>query len=124
MLRRLVLILALLLLVGAAGFLWFVDPLHDTVERLTYLHGVDEARLLAELGDPDSRTSFRMDECCSEFRISLYNTYPPEHPGRSSVVIHELIWEHLNHSKVAWLHKQGDKWVVLDGLRFKAGTVF
>ncbi|HFE44156.1 MAG TPA: hypothetical protein ENJ18_01500 [Nannocystis exedens] len=92
------------------------DPA-DGVDELPRLHGQRAAELRAEFGEPDSKREFAMADCCTEFEIELYNTYPPN-SGHDEVKIREWTWKYGGYALTVWLHKQGDNWRVLDTCRY------
>ena len=59
-----------------------------------------------------------------EFRIELYNIYPPDDPKTASVTIRELQWHYATYSIAVWLHRVKGKWIVLNTCRWKEGVVF
>src|SRR5689334_12848800 len=50
------------------------------VGKVASLHGATEGRVLAELGEPNQAYEFPVEDFNGEFRIELWNTYPPDDP--------------------------------------------
>ncbi len=92
------------------------DELHE-------LEGMTEAQLLARFGKPDHERAFEMADCCHEFEIELYNTYPPD-KGHDHVQIHEWTWDYDGYKLTVWTHESGDEWVALDTIRYADGVEF
>ncbi|MCA9654453.1 MAG: hypothetical protein KC501_31330 [Myxococcales bacterium] len=92
-------------------------PPSGNTDKLTRLVGVGEAALLAEFGEPSSTRSFTMGDCCNEFEIELYNTYPPG-KGHDAVEIHEYTWAYDGYLLTVWLHDPGKGWEVLNTLLY------
>lgn len=96
---------------------------HDGIDALTELEGKTEAQVIALYGEPRAQRSFAMADCCLEFEIELYNTYPPG-KGHDAVEIHELTWHDGSNRLTAWAHQSTSDWVVLDTLCYEEGTQF
>ncbi len=64
-----------------------------------------------------------MGECCSEFEIELYNTYPPN-SGHEAVVIRRWDWDFEGYAVTVWFHLDGGAWVVLDTSRYSDDVEF
>jgi hypothetical protein len=86
-------------------------------DELHRLEGQDEAALLAEFGEPTSKREFSMSECCHEFEIELYNTYPPD-KGHENVRIRQWDWDYDGYKLTVWLHERDGKWQVLETSRY------
>ena len=72
---------------------------------LPHLHGLDEAAVVRELGRPVRENTFKMGECCTEFRVELLNTYPPDDPRHRDVQIRELWWKDGHVNTAVWFHQ-------------------
>jgi hypothetical protein len=93
--------------------------------KVPALEGRTLKSVVAEIGAPDAQTEFAMGEATiGEFRIELYNTYPPDHAETRHVRIRELIWHRTGYHVAVWLHQVNGEWVVLDTCRWKEGIVF
>jgi hypothetical protein len=99
-------------------------PPVDGVDELKSLEGLTEAQLVAELGEPNSKREFPMKECCTEFQIELYNTYPPDEPAHADVMIREWTWSYDGYAVTVWLHRVDETWVVLDTSRYSDDVEF
>ncbi len=64
-----------------------------------------------------------MADCCHEFTIELYNTYPPDE-GHDAVEIHEWTWRYWGYSLTVWSHEIEGDWRVLDTIRYDDGVEF
>jgi len=64
-----------------------------------------------------------MGECCHEYQIELYNTYPPK-SGHEEVVIHEWTWDFEGYFVTLWFHREGEAWKVLETLRYSDEVEF
>ncbi len=95
---------------------------HGT-DELPRLEGRSEAEILAELGEPTSKRTFAMKDCCHEFEIELYNTYPPN-AGHDAVEIHQWTWDYDGYSLTLWFHDKGGGWTVLDTIRYADDVEF
>ncbi len=98
-------------------------PPVDDVDKLPHLRGRSEAQVTEELGPPTSTGEQRMGECCSEFEVELYNTYPPN-AGHDAVVIRRWDWDYEGYAVTVWFHLDGDGWVVLDTSRYSDDVEF
>lgn len=96
----------------------------DAPRRVTNLHGLTESQVTATLGPPVRTHEFTMAECCDEFRVELYNTYPPDEAAHAEVRIRELWWKDGEYWVTVWLHRQDAEWIVLDSLRWHKELVF
>ena len=115
--------LATLLVVGTSW--WYFDLGHRHVEKLPRLHDQPLAAVLTELGRPDREMEYTMATSPGgEFRVELYNTYPPNDPVARQARILELQWHYTRYHIAVWLHRVQDEWVVLDTCRWKEGIVF
>ena len=98
---------------------------HDPVERLPWLDGQPLGTVLAELGEPERRLEYTMaNSPGGEFRVELYNTYPPDDPVAQQARILELQWHRNRYSIAVWMHKVNGEWAVLDSCRWQAGIAF
>ncbi len=95
----------------------------DDVDALTRLEGWSEAQILAAYGEPVGKKTFAMADCCHEFEIELYNTYPPG-KGHDAVEIHEMTWQGGSNLLTVWTHRPKTDWVVLDTICYVEGTEF
>jgi hypothetical protein len=95
-----------------------------SVRKVPSLHGATEERVLAELGEPNRTYEFPVEDGGDEFRIELWNTYPPGRPQSEGVRILEWEWRYKEFSFAAWFHKVGGRWVVLDTCLWKKGVAF
>jgi hypothetical protein len=110
---------------AVALLFWYFDLGHDSVEKLPRLHGKSLDAAIAELGEPDRQDEYAMAECPGdEFRVELYNTYPPGDPKAAHVRIKELQWDRARYHIAIWLHQVDGEWRVLDTCRWKEGVVF
>ncbi|OAI40984.1 hypothetical protein AYO40_00450 [Planctomycetaceae bacterium SCGC AG-212-D15] len=104
---------------------WYFDWGHKSVEKLPWLHGQSLAAVIAELGKPDSDFEYTMGTSPDgEFRVELYNTYPPHDPKTAHARIKELQWHRARYHVAVWMHQVNGQWVVLDTCRWKEGVVF
>ena len=103
---------------------WWFDLPHSDVESVPSLHGMTAPAIISQLGEPDEKYQFTMDECGDEFRVTLFNTYPPGLANLSSIEIQEWTWRYSRHRLTVWLHKPNEAWVVLDSCRYKNGVMF
>lgn len=92
-------------------------------DELPELHGKTDAQILAHLGPPTRKEAFTMGECCSEYDIELYNTYPPQ-MGHDAVPIERWTWVYSGFTVALWFHKVEGTWTVLDTVRYGEGTEF
>jgi hypothetical protein len=126
--RRTALLAGAVLLSGvlAAGALgWYFDWGHAPVEKLPRLHGQTLEAVIAQLGPPDRQLEYRLaDSPGGEFRVELYNTYPPDDPKAAQARIKELQWRRARYRVAVWLHEVDGGWVVLDTCRWQQGVEF
>src|SRR4051794_37558360 len=109
------LFLALLAVPGSIAFWWwYLDVGHARVEKLSGLHGQPLEAVVATLGEPTQTVEFPMRNCGGEFRIELFNVYPPQNPATAEVRINELIWKRRRYSIAVWFHQVQGRWVALD----------
>ena len=99
-------------------------PPQGGVDELGALEGKPLTDVLAELGPPTTEREFAMRDCCHEFEIELYNTYPPGEPAHADVKVRECTWKYAGYSVTAWSHLVGDVWTVLDTSRYADGVEF
>ncbi len=102
---------------------WVQDP-DARVGKVKALHGADENRVLSELGEPNETFEFPVEEFYGEFRIELWNTYPPDDTRSRGVRILEWQWRYKEFSFAVWFHKVDGRWIVLDTCRWKKGIAF
>lgn len=95
----------------------------DGIDALAELKGKTEAQVVELYGQPRGRRAFAMADCCHEFEIALYNTYPPG-KGHDAVEIHELTWHDGTNRLTIWAHEVDSDWVVLDTLCYHEGDEF
>lgn len=112
------------LLASMAIAWWYWDWGHAPVEKLAHLHGRSMEAVVGELGEPDSRYQFPMSGCAGEFRVELFNTYPPQDPNSAQVQIQELQWHYERYHVAVWFHEPKGKWIVLDTCRWEEGVEF
>lgn len=104
---------------------WYFDWGHDPVEKLNYLHGKPLEAVLASLGEPDRQLHFSMaDSPDGEFRVELYNTYPPGNPKAAQARIKEFQWHRSRYHVAVWMHQVNGEWIVLDSCRWREGVDF
>jgi hypothetical protein len=103
---------------------WYWDWGHAWVEKLHHLHGQTPETVVAELGEPNTRHEFAMADCCDEFRIELFNVYPPTDPRTAQVRIKEFQWHHRRYHIAVWFHQVNGEWVAVDTCRWKEGIAF
>lgn len=65
-----------------------------------------------------------MENCVGQFRIELFNTYPPNNPIARQAKIRELQWHRTRFHFAVWLHQVNEEWVVLDTCRWQEGVAF
>lgn len=81
--------------------------------------------MIDHLGKPDRQLDYTMASSPGgEFRVELYNIYPPGDPKAAQTRIKELRWHRARYHIAAWLHQVNGEWVVLDTCRWKEGIVF
>ena len=105
----------------ASAAFWYYDLGHDPVEKIPELHGLSMDEVLARYGDPDVSDDFTLADPLPEFRIELYNTYPPDDPANRSIEIRERQWHYSRHNLAVWFHFVHGKWMALDTCRWKHG---
>jgi hypothetical protein len=111
--------------VGVGVACWYFDWGHDRVEKLPRLHGQPLETVLASLGEPDRQLDYTMAASPGgEFRVELYNTYPPGDPTAAKARIKELQWHRTRYHIAVWLHQVNGEWVGLNTCRWKEGVVF
>lgn len=98
-------------------------PPTDRPDELHRLEGQPGSALLAEFGEPTSKREFSMGECCDEFEIELYNTYPPD-AGHEAVRIRQWDWDYDGYTLTAWLHERDGVWQVLETSRYSDEVKF
>ncbi len=96
---------------------------HDDIDALEQLEGKTEAQVIEMYGEPRARRDFAMADCCHEFEIELYNTYPPG-KGHDAVAIHELTWHDGPNRLTVWAHQVKSEWLILDTLCYAEGDQF
>ena len=103
---------------------WYLDIPHAPVEKVAGLHGQTDVSVLTRLGTPTHEYTFTMKDPLGEFRIELYNTYPPNSPNNENIEIRECTWDYSRHRLTVWFHKPDGKWVALDTCRYRYGITF
>lgn len=96
---------------------------HGGTDELKALEGLSEAKLVTRFGKPTHERTFKMADCCHEFEIELYNTYPPK-KGHDEVQIHEWTWDYEGYRLTVWTHLAGADWVALDTIRYSNDVEF
>ncbi len=96
---------------------------HHGIDALSQLEGKTEAQLITLYGEPNTKKTFTMADCCHEFEIELYNTYPPG-KGHDAVEIHQMTWRDGEDLLTVWAHRPKSDWVILDTLCYLEGTEF
>jgi hypothetical protein len=108
----------------ALGVLWwYFDWGHERVEKLPHLHGKPLEVVIASLGEPDQLDYTMADSPDGEFRVELYNTYPPGDPKAAQARIKELQWHWARYHIAVWMHEVNGEWVVLDTCRWKEAAL-
>jgi hypothetical protein len=116
-------VMAGLLAVGVSW--WYFGWGHEPVEKLPHFQGKSLQAVMASLGEPDRQLDYKMaDSPGGEFRVELYNTYPPGDPKAAQARIKELQWHRARYHIAVWLHQVNGDWVVLETCRWKEGIVF
>lgn len=95
----------------------------DGLDALYVLNGKTEAEVISLYGQPAGKKTFKMADCCHEFEIELYNTYPPN-KGHDAVEIHEMTWHDGTNRLTVWAHHPKSDWVILDTLCYSEGDEF
>jgi len=104
---------------------WYFDWAHESVEKLQYLHGKRLDAVIANLGQPDRQLEYTMAESPGgEFRVELYNTYPPGNPKSAQARIKELQWHRARYHVAVWMHQINGEWLVLDTCPWREGIAF
>lgn len=98
-------------------------PPVDGVDKLPHLRGRSQDGVIEELGPPTSKQELRMGDCCSEFEIELYNTYPPN-SGHEAVVIQQWTWAYDGYAVTLWFHLVAGTWTVLETSRYSDDVEF
>ena len=95
-------------------------PPRRGADKLRELDGKTEAAIRDRLGEPTRTKTFTMAECCHEFEIELYNTYPPDDPATATVPIQEWTYDYDGYALTLWLHAPDPVrgWVVLNNIRY------
>lgn len=107
------------------GVAWYFDWGHAPVEKLPWLHGQPLDKVIAAFGEPSRQLNYTIGTSPGgEFRVELYNTYPPSDPNTKDVRIKEIQWHRLRYDVVVWLHFVNGEWLVLDTCRWQGGVVF
>jgi hypothetical protein len=110
---------------AAGASWWYFDWGHDRIEELPHLHGKPLEAVIASLGKPDWHLEYTMaDSPGGEFRVELYNTYPPGDAKAAQARIKELQWHRARYHVAVWMHRVNGEWFVLDTCRWKEGIVF
>ncbi|MBX9625307.1 MAG: hypothetical protein K2X82_15985 [Gemmataceae bacterium] len=94
------------------------------VDKVEALHRATEERVLAALGEPNQTWEYPVDKAGDEFRIELWNTYPPGDARSRGVQILEWQWRYKEFSFAVWFHRVDGRWVVLNTLRWRKGIEF
>jgi hypothetical protein len=109
----------------ALGIAWYLDWGHHPVEKMPWLHGQSFEKVLAALGEPSRQIDYTMGTSPGgEFRVELFNTYPPGDPKTKNVQIKEMQWHRHRYHVAVWLHMVNGEWLVLDTCRWQKGVVF
>ena len=116
--------LVAVLLASLASGWWALDLSHDSIAKIPSLHGLTPRQVTARLGQPDHQTRYTMARATGEFRVELFNTYPPGAPGNATVHIIEMRWDHVPYHVAVWFHRVDGQWVALDTCRWKRGIRF
>ena len=103
---------------------WYFDVGHESVEKLPNLNGKTMESVIADLGPPSMADDFKLDQPLPEFRIEIYNTYPPDDPAPPSVEIRERRWQRARYTIAVWFHRECKRWVAFNTCRWKSGVVF
>jgi len=102
-----------------AAAIWYFDIPHAAVEKVPSLHGDSVDQIMDRLGHPAHEFWFAMDEAVGEFRVELFNFYPPKSPDNDKVEIRESTWEYSRHRLTVWFHRPNGVWVALDTCRYR-----
>ena len=89
------------------------------VGKVQALHGANQERVQAELGEPNLTYEFPVDEAPGEFRVELHNSYRVGHLKSRGVRIREWQWWYKDFRFAVWFHKVDGGWVVLDTCRWR-----
>ena len=92
-------------------------------DELPELHGQTDVQILAHMGPPTSKEILTLGDCCSEYDIELYNTYPPN-SGHDDLEIARWTWQYDGYTVAIWLHQVEGTWIVLNSVRYSARTEF
>ena len=81
--------------------------------------------MLAELGQPSEEIEYTMEKSPGgEFRVGLYNTYPPNDPNTPQVRFKEFQWHRAGYHVAVWRLLVNGDWFALDTIRWKEGIAF
>jgi hypothetical protein len=93
--------------------------------KMPWLVGLSLKEVIANLGEPIRRLEYTMEDSPGgEFRIELYNTYPPNNRAAMKAKILELQWDRPGYHMCVWLHEVNGEWKALDTCRWPEGTAF
>ena len=104
--------------------IWFFDFGHGMIEKVPALHGLTDVELYDRLGEPGYVDEVSLSNGLDEFRVELYNAYPPDDPGTQGVIIKEATWAYARYNITVWLHDVQGEWVVLDTCRWRKDVQF
>ena len=82
------------------------------------------AQVISKFGAPERDETFPMSDAVGEFRVELFNTYPPNKPANASVKIEEMWWKDGDYWITLWLHQKNGDWKVLDSCRWHKDVRF
>ena len=125
--RVLIVVLATAALTAVIAISFLSDKGNETIfqpENPERFIGNTESELVLTLGEPNTRDTYAMDQAYGEFRVSLFNTYPPDLPNLSEIQIREYTWEYDHNKFTAWLHAVDDEWQILDTCQYETEAVF
>ena len=82
------------------------------------------AELLEKWGESASSTEFKIGDGVPEFRIELYNDFPPGDPASAEVRIKEDTWRLDGYRFTMWSHQPEGRWQALQAVSYVDGVQF
>ncbi len=97
----------------------------DDIKTNKNLIGLEEHDLIVKLSNPNAKTIIRLtkNSNLSEYRSNLYKLYPDLKKG-DTIQVKELLWTRDENTEVIWLKLKGNKWVVVDHLKWSKDINF
>ena len=119
--QKLIFIFAIIILIGLS--IWYFDPFHKPVEKMTELIGESYSNITNTgfSSKPDFSTSFNKNKSLNEFQGGILSS----NAVLKDSIIRQYTWNLINHKVTIWVTKteKSDN-EIIDAIRYKNNVKF